>query len=615
MLAARLTTGIRLGRLMLGCAATMALMGGVAGAAQAAGSPVSSFGSAGVASLGSGTRLLGTTVQSNGDVVAVGESGAGTNTSLLLARFTPSGAPDGSFGSGGMVRGPAVAGAPGSLGRSVAIQPDGKIVVVGAASDASGSTPKGLLIERYSSSGTLDTSFGSGGVVNEFGSSFGNGYAVAIQPDGKIVATGSDTAAGSNGVAPRVAAVRLSPSGTLDSSFAGGGLDVIDDGSFSVALAVALQSDGKIVIAGSQSPSGQSVNALLARLTSSGAPDTSFNGSGAVTVFDTQGAAFESFNGVAVQGNGAIVVAGTVTAGNSGADALVARFTSSGAKDSSFGSGGVTYTPSAVNFTEQGGQTIPGANAVGLAINGEIVAGGTFANGIATSGALFAFTPGGASDSSFGTGGTVKLTGSQGNNTEFAGLAVSPTTGNLLAAGDSQPLGGSFTGIEAQFTGFGAPTVNPPPPPPPPGGKPLIKPFRLFVNGVKHSYRHKDVGRHGLKLKVSCNKACKVGIRVYVSAGTARRLNLYTTYKKCTKRHGRRHCVKARRYRALRLSPRSATFRKARGQYFVLRLNGAFGRALNRQKRNVGIQLIVTARALSISHGFKENKKHITLRR
>ena len=614
MLAVRLTTRIRLGQLMLACAATMALMGGVAGDAQAAGSPVSSFGSAGVVSLGAGTRLFGTTVQSNGDVVAVGESGAGTNTSLLLARFTASGALDSSFGSGGMVRGPAVSGAPGSLGRAVAIQSDGKIVVVGEGSDASGSAPKGLLIERYSSSGALDTSFGSGGVVNEFGSTSGAGYAVAIQSDGKIVATGSDNAAGSGGVTPRVAVVRLNPAGSLDSSFAGGGLDVIDDGSFSVALATALQSDGKIVIAGSQSPGGQVTNALLARLTSSGAPDSSFK----VTANQyAKSAAFSAFNGVAVQSNGAIVAAGTAADGNSGADAFVVRFTSAGVQDSSFGTGGVTYTPSAVNFTQGENQTIPGANAVVVASNGEIVAGGTFANGIATSGALFAFTPGGASDSSFGTGGTVKLTGSQGNNTEFAGLAVSPTTGNLLAAGDSAPLGGSFTGIEAQFTGFGAPTVNPPPPPPPPppGGKPLIKPFRLFVNGVKRSYTHKDVGRHGLKLKVSCNKACKVGIRVYVSAGTARRLNLYTTYKKCTKRHGRRHCVKARRYRALRLSPRSATFRKARGQYFVLRLNGAFGRALNRQKRNVGIQLIVTARALSISHGFKENKKHITVRR
>ena len=127
-----------IGRLMAVSAVITAIVALAPVGAQAAspGTLDSSFGSAGAASLGSNTRLFATAVQSNGDVVAVGESGAGTATQLLVARFTTSGALDSSFGTGGLVNGPAVAGAQGSLARALAIQPDGKIVVVGTATNA-----------------------------------------------------------------------------------------------------------------------------------------------------------------------------------------------------------------------------------------------------------------------------------------------------------------------------------------------------------------------------------------------------------------------------------------------------------------------------------------------
>jgi uncharacterized delta-60 repeat protein len=226
--------------MLLGCACCLVLFLGVVGAARAAapGSLDPSFGSGGIASSGSGTRLLGTAVQGDGKVVAVGETGAPGGETLLVARFTSSGGLDPSFGAGGLVKGPAISGTAdaGSIGRGVAIQPDGKIVVVGKNTSSDGFARDGLLVERFNSNGSLDTSFGAGGVVNLLtGTSFGDGYAVAVQPDGRIVATGSADAAGSGGTTPRVAVVRLNPNGSLDGSFGSGGVEVLDLGAYSYA--------------------------------------------------------------------------------------------------------------------------------------------------------------------------------------------------------------------------------------------------------------------------------------------------------------------------------------------------------------------------------------------
>ena len=134
-------------------------LGTAAARAASPGTLDSSFGSGGVAVSGAGMRLFGTAVQSDGKVVAVGES-LGSSPDVMVARFTPSGGLDSSFGSGGVAHGPSIGG---SVGRGVAIQSDGKIVVVGSATDSSGNFTHGLIVERYNSNGSLDTGFGSTG--------------------------------------------------------------------------------------------------------------------------------------------------------------------------------------------------------------------------------------------------------------------------------------------------------------------------------------------------------------------------------------------------------------------------------------------------------------------
>jgi uncharacterized delta-60 repeat protein len=435
------------------CAAIAAAFASAALAARP-GSVDPSFGHRGITRLPSGTRLFGTAVQSDGKVVAVGESGAGSSADVLVARFSSSGALDHSFGSGGIVHGPAVRTLlgklvrTGSLGRAVAIQPDGKIVVVGKATTADGTGTDGLLIERYSSAGKLDHSFGSGGLVKLLSSTYGDGYAVAIQPDGKIVATGAADAAGSGGTFPRVAVVRLHSNGSLDRSFGSGGTDVLDLGAYSYAYAVALQ-HGKIVIAGSQRPGLQVTNALIARLTPSGARDRSFAGSGAKAhQYAGSGGAYSGFDAVAVEPDGKLVAAGAATS-SSGADALAVRFTSSGAQDGSFGSGGVARSSSAVHYTPVG--AVPGANAIVLAPGGVVVTAGVFTNAAASSAALWAFTGRGAPDGAFGSHGTVTTRIAGAANSELAGLALD-RTGKLVAVGDEQTgFRGTYTGIALRY--------------------------------------------------------------------------------------------------------------------------------------------------------------------
>jgi uncharacterized delta-60 repeat protein len=564
------------------CAAAIVLAVGAAAARAASpGTLDPSFGSGGVALSGAGMRLFGTAAQSDGKVVAVGES-LGSSPDVVAARFTASGALDSSFGSGGVAHGPAIGG---SVGRGVAIQSDGKIVVVGSATDSSGNYTHGLVVERFNSNGSLDTGFGSGGVVQQLGGiSAGQGNAVAVQPDGKIVATGAASVAGSSGTFPRVAVVRLNANGSLDGGFRGGGVDVLDLGAFSYALAVALQPNGAIVIAGSQAPGLQVPNALIARLTPSGALDTSFAGAGAYAHQYARGASNSAFNAVAIQPNGAIVAAGAATDGNTSADTFAVRFTSSGAQDGSFGSGGVVYAPSANNYSAGAG-AVPGGYGMTLAPNGDAVVAGFYQNSANTYAAVWAFTSHGALDGSFGSHGTAVYTNTAGNNTEYAAIAISPTNGGLVTAGDAgPPYSGSYSGIAARYIGFGTPK-----PPPPPA-------FKLSLAGVKRVYKTSTVAKKGLKLIAGCNQACSVTASLTVSAATARKLHL--------KVHGRRPVT---------IASARATLRAAGGRTITLRLSKGNARALAKQKLvGLTVQLAGTA---SATHRKKTTKKGVIFKR
>jgi uncharacterized delta-60 repeat protein len=397
--------------------------------------------------LGPGTRLLAIAAAPGGKVVAVGQSGLPSHVDVLVTRFTASGALDRSFGSHGQTRGPALSG--GSVARAVAVAPNGSIVVVGSSTDSTGQYPHSLIVERFDSHGRLDRRFGSGGVAALLSSaSAGQGGAVAIRPDGRIVAGGSSVAAGQGGTAPRTTLVGLTPSGGLDRSFAGGGIDVVDLGAYSSVRAIALQRDGRILVAGSQAPHVQVTSALLARLTPGGQVDRGFAGGLYVHQYAIN-AAFSSFNTLAVQPDGRILAGGAATAGLSRVQgqAVVARFTPSGVPDGGFGAGGVARVTSAVGSLGNPINT-PGAYALAQA-GGQVVAAGTSSNLGELSLTLWGFTSRGQVARRFGSNGSLTLRLARGYQSE--GAAAVKVGRRILAAGD-QSATGVYRGLLAGFS-------------------------------------------------------------------------------------------------------------------------------------------------------------------
>src|SRR5262245_22644828 len=244
---------------------------------------------------------------------------------------------DASFGTGGRVTTTIAGNA--DFVRGVVVQPDGKIVAAGTALGDFGSD---FAVTRYNSDGTLDTSFGIRGIVTtDFGGNFEGAWSVALQTDGKIVAAGLT-------VTNRItsfALARYTSDGTLDASFGTGGRVTTGFPDVSATgFSVALQPDEKIVVAGWASING-GADFALARYDSTGTLDASFGTGGrVVTDFpDSQGLSLAAVFSVAVQPDGRIVAAGDGRLDGK-YDFTLARYDSNGTLDASFGTGGRVIT-------------------------------------------------------------------------------------------------------------------------------------------------------------------------------------------------------------------------------------------------------------------------------
>ena len=247
------------------------------------------------------------------------------------------------------------------MGSSVAVQPDGKILVGGTAWDDNFETV--FAVARYNSNGTLDGTFGSGGKVRVFDFfNWGNKVDIALQADGKIVLVG-----GVNASATDFGLLRLNANGTLDGSFGTGGSVVCDFfGGHDVANAVALQADGKIVVGGFATNASGNLDLAVARFDAAGSLDPGFGTGGKMTV-DYFGSTDQA-NGVAIQTDGKIVLAGTAWGYlTSDSDYVVIRLNADGSVDVAFGTGGTTMISFAAH--DEG-------NAVSIQTDGKIVVGG-----------------------------------------------------------------------------------------------------------------------------------------------------------------------------------------------------------------------------------------------
>ena len=371
-------------------------------------------------------------VQPDGKIVVAGYSHNRNDYSFELARYTADGVLDETFGSDGLVT--TKFGHSNDQAHAVALQSDGKIVVAGYSYNGS---DEDFALARYTPTGALDATFGSGGLVTtDFGHGNDRVYAAALQSDGKIVVAGLGNSQEGN---KDFALARYTATGALDATFGSDGLVITDFGGGNDGVyAAALQSDGKIVAAGYSGG-----NSALARYTADGELDETFGDSGKVTT--DFGGGKDQAHAVALQSNDKILVTWTVLPASSNRDFGLARYTAAGALDASFGNGGKVTTDFDSDYDR--------ANAMALQSDGKIVVAGQSHNGSDNDFALARYTASGQLDAAFGDGGKVTTPIGKSNDHGYA-VAMQPG-GKIVVAGYSYN-GSNYDFALARYTRTGS---------------------------------------------------------------------------------------------------------------------------------------------------------------
>lgn len=282
--------------------------------------------------------VLGAVALPQGGMLTVGYAYSTSYSSFGLAKYTSAGILDTSFGAG---TGKVVSNFSiyGAIARAVALQQDGKYVVVGHAADPLNITKDDFFVARYNSDGSLDSSFGIGGSRRIQMSSNANdsAFSVAIQPDGKIVIAGDY----STGTALGIGVARLNTDGTMDATFgASGKVLFVRSGLLSFGRAVAVQPNGKIVVLGNGTLTFNNTSLIqVLRFNTDGSLDNSFNGGGHVINGFGAGLVL-NFAALELLPTGQILVAGrgVITTQNQSLF-LTARYTASGLLDTTYNSG------------------------------------------------------------------------------------------------------------------------------------------------------------------------------------------------------------------------------------------------------------------------------------
>jgi uncharacterized delta-60 repeat protein len=275
---------------------------------------------------------------------------------------------------------------------ALGIQADGKFVLAGFATDALGNSD--IALARYNADGTLDPTFGVGGkvITPVTASSSNNANALAIQPDGRIVIAGSTFVSGFF----QVVVLRYNPDGSLDLTFDTDGIVTANPNPGNdTGEGVAIQPDGKIVVAGTNY-TGPSGDFLVLRFNADGSPDTGFDADG--FVLTSFGAEMDSIEDVALQADGKIVVAG-YTASGGNFNIAVARYNTNGSLDTGFDTDGTLISPV--------GTGNDFASSVAIQADGKIVVGGQAIMGTAFDFAVVRYNVDGSLDTTFDTDGIV----------------------------------------------------------------------------------------------------------------------------------------------------------------------------------------------------------------
>ncbi|MGZ6309761.1 MAG: hypothetical protein ACXWOH_03970 [Bdellovibrionota bacterium] len=345
-------------------------------------------------------QIQGLTLQSDGKIIATGISRRNNNGAFdcFVSRYLANGELDSSFGTGGT----AVTrfSVEYTECKDVKVQADGKIVAVGRQFPDSTYNNGSIFVVRFTSSGVLDSGFGTGGYISLIVANRNAAGAVQILPNQKILVI-ADKILDYESFA---ILIRLNSDGSVDTSFgtngiAGLSLDATGYQCFSSLIYNSrFQSDGKILVSGGYqqmiSSNAYSLRAFVARFNPDGTPDSAF-GSGGIVKDTRAGPA----SGLDVQSDGKTVIAAILPADQR---ASVFRYLSDGAVDSSFGVGGVASVPLDTHSSSSVGKVVVQSDGKIVLSGGIQQVAGTVSHKVAT---LNRYLTDGRVDTSFGVNG------------------------------------------------------------------------------------------------------------------------------------------------------------------------------------------------------------------
>ena len=257
---------------------------------------------------------------------------SGTYSDISTVRYNADGSLDSTFGNGGIVS-TRISATLDDVGTAVTVQPDGKIIVGGYT--ALSSADRVWAIMRYETNGALDTTFGTNGISTlAFGVDRDQGSAVGLQSTGKIIQAGWDQTGNSDW---DFAVARWTTSGALDTTFGTSGKTTFNFSAGDNTLyAMAIQADDNISVGGY----APGKNSAIARLTANGALDSTFGTGGKVTMAVSAGD--DQISAIALDADENIIVTGEYNTGGSNTGLYVRRLLPNGTLDTTFGTSGTT---------------------------------------------------------------------------------------------------------------------------------------------------------------------------------------------------------------------------------------------------------------------------------
>ncbi|HRI21457.1 MAG TPA: delta-60 repeat domain-containing protein, partial [Panacibacter sp.] len=329
-----------------------------------------------------------TAIQADGKIIAAGAGGYNGVGGFFLARYNTDGTLDSNFGDKGRVITDFIETGSSRI-ESVAALPNGKILAAGFFAPSS---LVDIVLLQYNANGNLDSSFGENGIVITDIAKYDYIYDMAIQPDGKIIVAGDRRKSDNDNKTSFT--VRYMPDGNLDESFGDNGIALTSYNASIDITTVALQTDGKIVLGGIYH-SGED-EFMLVRYQSNGVLDSTFDGNGIATLRFKDGLSeYAELFDIAVQPDGKILATGD---NNDGNKIVVARFKSNGEADEEFGTVDGYTSPFFENGTSYGSTVL-------IQQDGKILIAGTHYNQVEGFYTLIRLKNDGTRDSTFGDNG------------------------------------------------------------------------------------------------------------------------------------------------------------------------------------------------------------------